>query len=170
MTLPVATYRSPLGTTTLIPQPPSNISSYNILFGYINDDDKTLQETSFFDNANELEVENVQQLVASTLFSNQLSRPSNLRVTTPSVRNTNSESSLENPYNFLKQLNIQPVNNRWLESNSSNRGNNTIGHQNVTTKGTPQSITPILTPQLAIIPVGGNNDNAYLQVIQGLAE
>ncbi|CAG8738610.1 16794_t:CDS:1, partial [Funneliformis caledonium] len=28
---------------------------------------------------------------------------------------------------------------------------------------------PILIPQPAIVPVGGNNDNAYLQVIQGLA-
>ncbi|CAG8700606.1 7957_t:CDS:2, partial [Funneliformis caledonium] len=153
MTLPVAMYGSPSGTT--IPQPPSNIPSYvqprqpylgdrrqydeeendiyapdyeqNILFEYVNDDDETLQETSFFDNTNELKrggtpsriprrvtfntsndrrslssvrVENVQQLVASTLSSNQSSRPSNLRVTTPSVGNTNSGSSLENPYNF----------------------------------------------------------------------
>ncbi|CAG8696541.1 12080_t:CDS:2 [Funneliformis caledonium] len=112
MTLPVAMYGPPSGTTTLIPQPLSYIPSY---------------ETSFFDNANELErggtpnriprrvafntsnnrrslspvrVENVQQLVALTLSSNQSSRPSNLRVITPLVGNINSGLSLENPYNF----------------------------------------------------------------------
>ncbi|CAG8577441.1 9089_t:CDS:2 [Funneliformis caledonium] len=271
MTLPIAMNRPSSGTTTPIPQPPSNIPSYiqpqqsylrdrrqydeeenvtyapdyeqNILFGYTNYDDETLQETSFFDNANELErggtpsriprrvtfntsndrrspspvrVENVQQLVASTLSSNQSSRPSNLRITTLSVRNTNSESSLGNPYNFSQATqysrifdplvpldpfrnnnssitfsfttaNWQPVNNRWLRSNSSNRGNNTMGHQNVITKGTLRSITvaqpnnthqpsnytntsqPMPTSQSVIVAVGGNNDNAYLQVIQGLA-
>jgi len=292
MTLPVAMYGPPSGTTTS--QPPSNIPSYvqprqpylgdrrqydeeendtyapnyDIQFGYINDDDETLQGTSFFDNANELErgrtpsriprrvafntnndrrspspvrVENVQQLVASTLSSNQSSRPSNVRVTTPLIENTNSGSSLGNPYNFSQATqysrifdplapldpfrnsnpsttssfttaNWQPVNNRWLENNSSNRGNNTMGYQNVTTKGTSQLTTvaqpynmrppsnswggssrltstttsqsvpssqpsnntntsqPILTSQPAIVPVGGNNDNAYLQVIQELAE
>ncbi|CAG8668702.1 6399_t:CDS:2, partial [Funneliformis caledonium] len=194
MTLPVAMYGPPSETT--IPQPPSNIPLY---------------ETSFFDNTNELErggtpsriprrvtfntsndrrspfpvrVENVQQLVASILSSNQSSRPSNLRVTTPSVGNTNSGSSLGNPYNF-SQATQYSLNNCWLESNSSNRRNNTMGHQNVTTKGIPQSTTsvsssqpsnninifqPILIPQPAIVPVGENNDNAYLQVILGLAE
>ena len=103
------------------------------------------------------------------------------------------------------------MNNRWLESNSNSRRNNTIGHQNVTTKGIPQPTTvaqpynmrppsnswgsssrltstatsqsvpnsqpssnintsqPILISQPAIVPAGGNNDNAYFQVIQGLA-
>ncbi|CAG8727047.1 5858_t:CDS:2, partial [Funneliformis caledonium] len=252
MTLPVAIYEPPSGTTTS--QPLFNILSYvqlrqlylgdrrqydeeendtyapdyeqNILFGYVNDDDETLQETSFFDNTNKLErggtpsriprrvtfntsndrrslspirVENIQQLVTLTLSSNQSLRPSNLRVTTLSVGNTNSGSSLGNPYNFsqttqhscifdplaslnpLRNSNLsttfsfitanwQPVNNRWLKSNSSNRRNNTMGHQNVTTKGTPQSITsvpssqpsnnintfqPILTPQPAIVPLQG---------------
>ncbi|CAG8725019.1 6624_t:CDS:2 [Funneliformis caledonium] len=101
----------------------------NILFGYVNDDDETLQGTSFFDNANELErggtsnriprrvtfntsnnrrslspvrVENVQQLVALTLSSNQSSRPSNFRVMTSPVGNTNNGLSLENPYNFFQ--------------------------------------------------------------------
>ncbi|CAG8666629.1 14322_t:CDS:2 [Funneliformis caledonium] len=197
------------------------------------DDTASSNGISFFDNTNELKrggtpsrirrrvtfntrndrrspssirVENVQQLVASTLSSNQSSRLSNLRVTTPSVGNTNSGSSLENPYNFSQATqysrmfnplasldplrnsnfsttssfttaNWQPVNNRWLESNSNNRGNNTMGYQNVTTKRTPQSTTsvpssqlsnnintsqPILTSQPAIVPVGGNNDNVYL--------
>ncbi|CAG8723335.1 16409_t:CDS:2, partial [Funneliformis caledonium] len=261
MILPVTMYGSPSGTTT--PQPLSNIQSYiqprqlylgdrkqydeeendtyvpdyeqNILFGYVNDDNETLQGTFFFDNANELKkggilsriprrvtfntsnnrrfpspvrTENVQQLVALTLSSNQSLRLSNLRVTTPSVGNTNSRSLLGNPYNFSQATqyshifdplalldsfqnsnpsttssfttaNWQPVNNCWLESNSSNRGNNTMGYQNITTKGTPyittsQSIPssqlsnnintsqPILTSQPAIVPVGENNDNAYL--------
>ncbi|CAG8733953.1 17304_t:CDS:2, partial [Funneliformis caledonium] len=199
----------------------------NILFEYVNDDDETLQGMSFFDNANELErggipsriprkvtfntsndrrspfpirVENIQQLVASTLSSNQSSRPSNLRVTTPSVGNTNSGLSLGNPYNFFQATQysrifdplvpLDPLQNSNPSTTSSfttancNRGNNTMRHRNVTTKGTPQSTTsvpssqpsnnintsqPILTPQLAIIPVGENNDNVYLQVIQGLA-
>ncbi|CAG8755360.1 9609_t:CDS:2 [Funneliformis caledonium] len=54
-----------------------------------------------------------------------------------------------------------------------------MGHQNITTtvnnvpSSQPSNNTntsqPILTSQPVIIPVGGNNDNAYLQVIQGLA-
>ncbi|CAG8647406.1 7612_t:CDS:2, partial [Funneliformis caledonium] len=214
MTLPLVMYGPLSGTTTS--QLPSNIPLYvqlrqlylrdrrqydkeendtyasdyeqNILFEYVNDDDKTLQGISFFNNANELERGRTPSRIprrvtfntTSILSSNHSSRPSNLRVTTPSVGNTNSGSSLGNPYNFSQATQYSPV---GFESNSSNRGNNTIGHQNVTTKGTPQSTTsvpssqpsnnintsqPILTPQLAIVPVGGNNNNAYLQVIQGL--
>ncbi|CAG8755357.1 9608_t:CDS:2, partial [Funneliformis caledonium] len=112
--LPVAINEPPSGTTTPISQSPSNIPSY---------------EMSFFDNANELEregtpsripqrvtfntsndrkspspirIENIQQLVVSTLSSNQSLRLSNLRVTTPLVENRNSGSSLENPYNFFQ--------------------------------------------------------------------
>ncbi|CAG8611233.1 11620_t:CDS:2, partial [Funneliformis caledonium] len=152
MTLSVATYKSPSGTTTPIPQPPSNIPSYR---------------TSFFDNANELErggtpnriPQRVTFNTTSTLSSNQSSRPSNLRITTLSVGNINSGNpSITSSFTTA---NWQPVNNRWLKSNSSNRRNNTMGHQNVTTKGIPQSTTPILIPQPAIVPVGENNDNAY---------
>ncbi|CAG8698499.1 17917_t:CDS:2, partial [Funneliformis caledonium] len=179
MTLPVAMYGSPSGTTT--PQPSSNI----LLYG-----------TSFFDNANKLErggipsripqrvtfntsndrrspssirVENVQQLVASTLSSNQSSRPSNLRVTTPSVGNTNSGSSLGNPYNFSQATQyslLQP------QTGNHSRLTSTTTSQSVPSSQPSNNINtsqPILTPQPAIVPVGENNDNAYLQVIQGLA-
>ncbi|CAG8764163.1 16191_t:CDS:2, partial [Funneliformis caledonium] len=71
MTLPVTIYRPPLGTTTPIPQPSSNILSYT-----------QLRQPYLRDR------------------SNQSSRPSNSRVTTPLVGNTNSDSSLGNPYNF----------------------------------------------------------------------
>ncbi|CAG8505285.1 16234_t:CDS:2 [Funneliformis caledonium] len=151
MTLPVAMNGPPSGTTTSIPKPPSNILSYvqlrQLYLGDRRQYDEENNDTykmSFFDNANELErgetLKNVQQLVVSILSSNQSSRPSNLRVMTLS-----------------------------LGSNSSSRGNNTMEYQNVTTKKTSQPTTLILTSQLIIVPVGGNNDNAYLQVIQGLA-
>ncbi|CAG8440875.1 13085_t:CDS:2 [Funneliformis caledonium] len=93
MTLPVAINGSSSGTTTLIPQPLSNIPSYvQPRQPYLEDKRRS---------SSPIRVKNIQQLVASTLSSNQLSRLSNLRVTTPSVGNTNNGLLLGNPYNFF---------------------------------------------------------------------
>ncbi|CAG8544656.1 8701_t:CDS:2 [Funneliformis caledonium] len=40
----------------------------NVIFGYLNDDDETLQETSFFDNANELERETPSKIPQRVTF------------------------------------------------------------------------------------------------------
>ncbi|CAG8735497.1 5793_t:CDS:2 [Funneliformis caledonium] len=139
----------------------------NILFKYINDDDKTLQKMSFFNNTNELERGGTPSRIPRKVTFNT----------------SNYRSNPSTTFSFTT-ANWQPVNNHWLRSNSSDRENNTMGHQNVTTKGTSQSTIsvsssqpsnnintsqPILTPQPVIVLVGGNNDNAYLQVIQELA-
>ncbi|CAG8661953.1 6642_t:CDS:2, partial [Funneliformis caledonium] len=124
MTLLVAMYGSSSGTTTPTPQPPSNIPSY---------------------------VENVQQLVASTLSNNQSSKPSNLRVTTPSVGNINTT--------YLQPLVSQ------LQIGNYSRSTSTTTSQSVPSSQPSNNINtsqPILTPQPAIVPIGGNNNNAYL--------
>ncbi|CAG8593828.1 17615_t:CDS:2 [Funneliformis caledonium] len=111
MTLLVTTYRPLSGTTIPIPQSSSNIPSYiQLRQPYLGDrrggTSSRIPRRVTFNTSNDrrslspVRVENVQQLVALTLSNNQSSRPSNLRVTTPSVGNTNSRSSLENPYNF----------------------------------------------------------------------
>ncbi|CAG8728092.1 16774_t:CDS:2 [Funneliformis caledonium] len=156
--LSVAIYELLSGTTTPISQPPSNITSY---------------ETFFFDNANELEREGTPSRIPRKVTFN----------TSNDMRSLSPVSNPSTTFSFTT-ANWQPVNNCWFESNSSNRGNNTIEHQNVTTKGISQSTTSvpssqssnnintsqlILTSQPVIVPVGGNNDNAYFQVIQGLA-
>ncbi|CAG8703832.1 5745_t:CDS:2, partial [Funneliformis caledonium] len=210
MTLPVVMYGSLSGTTT--PQLPFNIPSrqydeeendiytpdykQNILFGYVNNDDKTLQGTSFFDNTNELEregipsriprrvtfntrndrrspspvrVENIQQLVASTLSSNQSSRPSNLRQLNIVVCLTPwHHLILSEIVTHLQPLVLQPQ----IGNQGSSRLTSTTTSQSVPSNQPSNNINisqPILTPQPAIVPVGGNNDNTYLQVIQGLA-
>ncbi|CAG8654797.1 14589_t:CDS:2 [Funneliformis caledonium] len=152
MTLPVTMNGPPSGTTTPIPQLPFNISSYG---------------TSFFDNTNELERGGTPSKIPQKV-----------------TFNTSNDRSNSSTTSSFTTANWQLINNCYLESNSSNKGNNTIGHQNVTIKGTSQSTMsvlssqpsnntntsqPILTSQPVIVPVGGNNNNAYLQVIQGLS-
>ncbi|CAG8471574.1 1705_t:CDS:2, partial [Funneliformis caledonium] len=72
-------------------------------------------ETSFFDNANKLERGGTSSKIPQSVTFNTSNdrRLSNLRVTTPSVGNTNSGSSLGNPYNFSKQLNIVVYLTSW---------------------------------------------------------